>query len=65
MDKLINRNQVGFMRHKVITDSMKKSFMLMQTDGDTQILLFASSADIQEEGNRIETAKQLLDHVSS
>lgn len=65
MDKLINRDQVGFMRHKIITDSMKKSFMLMQIDGDTQTLVFANSANIQEEWNRIETAQQTLDHLSS
>lgn len=56
MDKLVNRDQVGFMRHKIITDSMKKSFMLIQIDGDTQIPVFANPANIQKEWNKIETA---------
>lgn len=63
MGKLINRDQVGFMRHEIIIDSMKKSFMLMQIDGDTQTLVFANAANMQEDCNRIEVAKHILDHV--
>jgi hypothetical protein len=54
MDKLIHRDQVGFMRHEIITDSLKKSFMLMQIDSDIQILVFANSINIQEVRNRME-----------
>lgn len=54
MGKLINRAQAGFMRHEIITVSMKKSFMLMQIDSDTQILVFANSVNMQEEYNRMD-----------
>lgn len=37
------------MRHEIIAGSMKKSFMLMQTDSDTQTLAFADSVNMQEE----------------
>lgn len=52
MGKLINRDQVGFMRHEIIADSMEKGFMLMQTDSDTQTLVFANSVNMQEECGR-------------
>lgn len=52
MDKLIHRDQVGFMRHETIIDSMKKSFMLIQIDSDTQTLVFANSVNIQEVYNK-------------
>lgn len=54
MAKLINRDQVGFMRHEIITDSTKKSFMFMQIDSDARILVFANSVTMQEEYNRME-----------
>lgn len=54
MGKLIHRDQVGFMKHEIIADSMKKSFMLMQIDSDTQTLVFANSVNIQEVCNRME-----------
>ena len=40
------------MRHETIIDSMKKSFMLMQIDSDTQTLVFANSVNIQEVCNK-------------
>jgi hypothetical protein len=46
MDKLIHRDPVGFMRHERIMDKLKKSFMLMQIDNDTQTLVFANSVNI-------------------
>lgn len=52
MDKLIHRDQAGFMRHETIIDSMKKSFMLIQIDSDTQTLVFANSVNIQEVYNK-------------
>lgn len=54
MNKLIHRGQVGFMRHEIITDSLKKGFMLMQIDNDTQTLVFANSINTQEVCNRME-----------
>lgn len=54
MGKLIHRDQVEFMRHEIITDSMKKSFMLMQIDSDTQTLVFANSVNTLEVCNRME-----------
>lgn len=54
MAKLINRDQVGFMRYEIITDSMKQSFMFMQIESDTQTLVFANSVTMQEESNRME-----------
>lgn len=54
MDKLIHKGQVGFMRHEIIADSLKKGFMLMQIDNDTQTLVFANSVNIQEVCNRME-----------
>lgn len=53
MNKLIHRDQVGFMRHEIITDSLKKGFMLMQIDNDTQTLVFANSLNTQEVCNRM------------
>lgn len=54
MNKLIHRDQVGFMRHEIITDSLKKGFMLIQIDNDTQTLVFANSANTKEVCNRME-----------
>ena len=53
MDKLIHSDHVGFMRHERIMARLKKGFMLMQIDNDTQTLVFANSVNIQEVCNRM------------
>lgn len=48
MCKLVHGDQVGFMRHEIITDTLKKGFMLMQINNDTQTLVFANYVNVQE-----------------
>ena len=56
MNKLINRDRVGFIRHELITDDTMKSFMFIRIDSDR--LVFASSVNVQEDYNGIEIAEQ-------